>query len=416
MSEVDKNLHCSFCSKGAQEVKKLIAGPDVYICDECVTLCHEIIFAKGSKAAEAKVDLGDIPTPAKIKEFLDQYVIGQEYAKTVISVAVHNHYMRLTHPVIDGIDMEKSNILMAGPSGSGKTWIAQSIAKCLDVPFAIADATGITEAGYVGDDVESIISRLLQAAGGDAEKAERGIIFIDEIDKKSKKESNSGTRDISGEGVQQALLKIIEGAEVMVTPLGKRGPNAELVKINTRNILFIVGGAFVGLDKVIEKALGKNKGVGFGANVGQPSDQSELLSNVEPSHLMNFGLIPELIGRLPIIAPLHELSKDQLVRVLIEPKNAIIKQFTGMFKMEGADLEFTPEALNAIAELAIKRKTGARGLRGVLEKTLMKTQFDLPDLVQEGINKIIITEQTINDGQEPLAIRIQNDAVNSENV
>lgn len=411
MSEVDQNLNCSFCSKGAQEVKKLIAGPSVYICDECVDLCHSIINvnSKGS-TVEGATDLGDIPSPSKIKEFLDQYVIGQDYAKTVIAVAVHNHYMRLANPVVDEIEMDKSNLLLTGPSGSGKTYIAQTIARCLNVPFAIADATGITEAGYVGDDVESIISRLLQNANGDVEKAQRGIIYLDEIDKKSKKDSASGSRDISGEGVQQALLKIIEGSDVMVTPQGKRGPNTEQVKINTKNILFIVGGAFVGVEKVIEKALNKNKGIGFGSNLSQNADANELLKQIEPTHLVNFGLIPELIGRLPIIAPLQELSSDQLVMVLTQPKNAIVKQFTKMFEVEGATLEFTPEALTAIAELATKRKTGARGLRGVLEKALMQTQFKLPDLVADGINKIVVTEQTIRDGKEPQFLHDDNSA------
>jgi ATP-dependent Clp protease ATP-binding subunit ClpX len=402
MSEVDQNLHCSFCTKGAQEVKKLIAGPNVHICDECVDLCYGILnVSSDGKAVSNAADLGDIPSPSKIKNFLDQYVIGQDYAKMVIAVAVHNHYMRLANPVVDEVEIDKSNIMILGPSGSGKTLIAQSIARCLSVPFAIADATGLTEAGYVGDDVESIVSRLLQNAGGDVEKAQRGIIYLDEIDKKSKKDSASGSRDVSGEGVQQALLKIIEGSDIMVSPQGKKGPNAEMVKISTKNILFIVGGAFVGVDKVVEKALNKNKGLGFGANLTISADQNELLRKVEPSHLMNFGIIPELIGRLPIIAPLQELSNEQLVKVLTEPKNAIIKQFTKMFELEGADLEFTPEALNAIADLATKRKTGARGLRGIIERSLMDTQFKLPDMIAAGATKVVITEETIREGKEP---------------
>jgi ATP-dependent Clp protease ATP-binding subunit ClpX len=403
MSDVDQNLHCSFCTKGAQEVKKLIAGPSVHICDECVDLCYSILNVNGDgKSANSNAaDLGDIPSPSKIKEFLDQYVIGQDYAKMVIAVAVHNHYMRLANPIINEVEIDKSNIMILGPSGSGKTLIAQSIARCLSVPFAIADATGLTEAGYVGDDVESIVGRLLQNAGGDVEKAQRGIIYLDEIDKKSKKDSASGSRDVSGEGVQQALLKIIEGSDIMVSPAGKKGPNAELVKISTKNILFIVGGAFVGVDKVVEKALNKNRGLGFGADLTVSADQNELLRKVEPSHLMNFGIIPELIGRLPIIAPLQELSSEQLVRVLTEPKNAIVKQFTNMFKLEGVELEFSPEALKAVAELAIKRKTGARGLRGVIERALMEIQFKLPDLVATGANKVVITEETIREGKEP---------------
>jgi ATP-dependent Clp protease ATP-binding subunit ClpX len=367
-----------------------------------VDLCYGILNADGdSKHATNAADLGDIPSPAKIKEFLDQYVIGQEYAKMVLSVAVHNHYMRLANPVVDEVEIDKSNIMILGPSGSGKTLIAQSIARCLSVPFAIADATGLTEAGYVGDDVESIISRLLQNAGGDVEKAQRGIIYIDEIDKKSKKDSASGTRDVSGEGVQQALLKIIEGTEVMVSPQGKKSPSSEQVKINTKNMLFIVGGAFVGVDKVVEKALNKNKGLGFGANLTTTTDQNELLRKVEPSHLMNFGIIPELIGRLPIIAPLQELSNEQLVKVLTEPKNAIIKQFTKMFALEGVDLEFTQEALMAIADLATKRKTGARGLRGVIERALLPIQFKLPDLVATGATKLVISEETIREDKDP---------------
>jgi ATP-dependent Clp protease ATP-binding subunit ClpX len=406
MSDVDQNLHCSFCKKGAQEVKKLIAGPEsVHICDECVSLCHSILNdteQAPTKSAETKTDLGDIPSPAKIKGFLDQYVIGQDYAKMVISVAVHNHYMRLQNPIIDEVEIEKSNILVLGPTGSGKTLIAQSIARCLSVPFAIADSTGLTEAGYVGDDVESIVSRLLQNAGGDVKKAEQGIIYLDEIDKKSKKDSASGSRDVSGEGVQQALLKIIEGSDIMVSAGGKKGPNAEQVKINTRNILFIVGGAFVGVEKVVEKALNKNKGLGFGANLNDTkTDINDLLRKVEPSHLMNFGIIPELIGRLPVIAPLQELSTDQMVRVLTEPKNAIVKQFSKMFKLEGVELEITPEALAEISEIAIKRKTGARGLRSILENNLIATQFKLPDLVAAGATKILVTLETIREGKEP---------------
>lgn len=406
MSEVDQNLHCSFCKKGAQEVKKLIAGPEsVHICDECVSLCYSILNdteQAPSKSADTKTDLGDIPSPAKIKGFLDQYVIGQDYAKMVIAVAVHNHYMRLKNPVIDEVEIEKSNILVLGPTGSGKTLIAQSIARCLSVPFAIADSTGLTEAGYVGDDVESIVGRLLQNAGGDVKKAEQGIIYLDEIDKKSKKDSASGSRDVSGEGVQQALLKIIEGSEIMVPAGGKKGPNAEQVKINTKNILFIVGGAFVGVEKVVEKSLNKNKGLGFGASLGDNKiDTNELLRKVEPSHLMNFGIIPELIGRLPVIAPLQELSTEQMIRVLTEPKNAIVKQFTKMFKLEGIELEITPEALAEISDIAIKRKTGARGLRSILESNLIAIQFKLPELVAAGATKILVTIETIREGKEP---------------
>jgi ATP-dependent Clp protease ATP-binding subunit ClpX len=402
MSEVDQNIHCSFCTKGSKEVKKLIAGPNVQICDECVDLCYSILQSGSEKSADDQTaDLGDIPSPARIKEFLDQYVIGQDYAKMVISVAVHNHYLRLANPVLDGIEIDKSNILILGPSGSGKTLIAQSIARFLSVPFAIADATSLTEAGYVGDDVESIVSRLLQNAGGDVEKAQKGIIYLDEIDKKSKKDSASGSRDVSGEGVQQALLKIIEGSDIMVSPMGKKGPNAEQVKISTKNILFIVGGAFVGVEKVVEKALNKSKGLGFGANLTLNMQQNDLLKKVEPTHLKDFGLIPELIGRLPVIAPLQELTSEQLVKVLTEPKNAIIKQFVQMFKVEGVELEFTPEALEEIAKQAISRKTGARGLRGVLERLLMPIQFDLPEKVAAGATKVTVNKETIINETQP---------------
>lgn len=409
MSEADKNLHCSFCAKNAQEVKKLIAGPSVYICDECVSLCHSILTVdsngqSNSQINESGTEDQGLPTPTKIKAFLDQYVIGQDYAKMVISVAVHNHYLRLNHAQNSEIELDKSNCLLLGPSGSGKTYLAQTIAKYLDVPCAIIDTTSLTEAGYVGDDVESILTKLLQAAGNDVEKAERGIVFLDEIDKKHKKEGG-GNKDVSGEGVQQALLKIIEGTDVMIPSTGtKKGPQTELIKINTKNILFMVSGAFVGLDKVIEKSMNKNKGIGFGSTLSAEKEINDILRHVEPEHLVQFGIIPELIGRLPITVPLDELTAKQLVQVLTEPRNAVIKQFVAIFKYSGVELEFTLEALEAIANLAKTRKTGARGLRSVIEAKLIKTQYKLQDLKEQGVTKIIVTHDTITNDAEPIAI------------
>ena len=399
MSEIDKSLHCSFCGKNATEVKKLIAGPDVYICDECIDLCHGILKggpvqqSADAGSDEAATETPSTPTPRQIKDHLDQYVIGQEDAKKTIAVAVYNHYRRLDNPVVDGVEIEKSNILMFGPTGSGKTLIAQSIARMLDVPLAIVDATGLTEAGYVGEDVESIVTRLLTAANGDPKRAERGIIFIDEMDKKRGKggEGTSGTRDVSGEGVQQGLLKLLEGTEIMVAPQGK---GKELVKLNTKNILFIVGGAFVGLDKIVSASQpgGQKNGIGMGAkNMSKAKPATaELLRKVQPEHLVKFGLIPELIGRLPVYAPLEELSEDQLVRVLTEPKNAVVKQFTARFGLDNVALEFTPEALNEVAKIARVRKTGARGLRSVIENSLMTMQFELPELSGQGITKVVV--------------------------
>lgn len=399
MSDIDKSLHCSFCGKNATEVKKLIAGPDVYICDECIDLCHGILkggpVQQGDTAIEASEEPAapTTPTPRQIKEHLDQYVIGQEDAKKTISVAVYNHYRRLDHPVVDGVEIEKSNILMFGPTGSGKTLIAQSIARMLNVPLAIVDATGLTEAGYVGEDVESIVTRLVTAAGGDVKKAERGIIFIDEMDKKRGKggDGASGTRDVSGEGVQQGLLKLLEGTDVMVAPQGK---GKDLIKLNTKNILFIVGGAFVGLDKIVSATQpgGQKNGIGMGAKTmtkAKPAT-AELLRKVQPEHLVKFGLIPELIGRLPVYAPLEELSEEQLVRVLTEPKNAVVKQFTARFGLDNVALEFTDEALNEVAKIARVRKTGARGLRSVIENSLMTMQFELPELSGQGITKVVV--------------------------
>jgi ATP-dependent Clp protease ATP-binding subunit ClpX len=406
--ESDRILECSFCSKTQEQVRKLVAGPSAYICDECISLCYDIVQQDDEVPSS---DTDDIPSPRQIREFLDQYVIGQDYAKMVVSVAVHNHYKRLKHPIINDVEIEKSNILMLGPTGSGKTLVAKTIARLLDVPFYMADATTITEAGYVGDDVETILSGLLQNANGDVAKAQRGIIYIDEIDKKSgRADSPSVTRDVSGEGVQQALLKIIEGTVSRVPPNGgRKHPQQEMIEIDTTNILFIVGGAFVGLDKIVANRMNReNASMGFGAKVVSKNDSSvriaEVLENTQPQDLVKFGLIPELIGRLPVIAPLDELTEDQMIDVLTKPKNAIVKQFQGLFQLEQTELDITESALREIAKTAISRKTGARGLRSVVEHRLMKTLYELPDLKKIGLTKVVVNDAAIRGEHEPIRI------------
>lgn len=404
----DKNLNCSFCGKNQDEVKKLIAGPSVYICNECVDLCNEILREEFGAKATATFDLEHLPTPHEISAILDDYVIGQTQAKKVLSVAVYNHYMRLKHQhAVDDVELSKSNILLIGPTGSGKTLLAQTLARLLDVPFAIADATTLTEAGYVGEDVESIILKLLQRCDNDPEKAERGIIYIDEIDKITRKSENpSITRDVSGEGVQQALLKLIEGTVASVPPQGgRKHPNQEMLEVDTSKILFIVGGAFEGLDKVIAQRSDENLGIGFSAEV-KSSDKvkniSDKLNKIEPEDLIKFGLIPELIGRLPVIASLEELDEKALVKILTEPKNALAKQFHKMFELEGVELEFKDDALTEIAKQAIERKTGARGLRSIVEQVLLDTMYDLPSMNE--VERVVISKAVIQGKRKPLLV------------